>query len=144
MSVLGLMILAAAARPGAVVLLPKAFLNLAQAAGGTHAGGAASAAMQAAVDPLTQRIQWVIQHCRPVPSRLIGPDAAQAGVMFDRARQCCPAGVQPCQVRSTVIRSSLRRAGSAAESTFAHWTSEASAASTASRPPITPSGIDQS
>lgn len=56
------------------VQLPAVFLQMA----GSRAG-----AVQGESLPITERISWIARHCPPVPPAQIGPDAVQAGVLFD-------------------------------------------------------------
>lgn len=60
------------------VLFPDVLGNLAKG-GGSGAGIDANA--------LVGRVRWTGTHCRPVPPKLIGPAAAQAGILFDCAHQ---------------------------------------------------------
>ncbi|HWE91569.1 MAG TPA: glycosyltransferase family 39 protein, partial [Pseudonocardiaceae bacterium] len=70
------------------VVLPKVFIDIGNAASSGRGSDKSSSEVQSSVvDSLTQRIGWVSEHCRPVPPRAIGPDAAQAGVLFDCAKR---------------------------------------------------------
>ena len=65
------------------VLFPDVLRNLAKAQSG---GGPARGSTNIEADALVGRVRWTATHCRPVPPNLIGPAAAQAGILFACSR----------------------------------------------------------
>lgn len=63
------------------VLLPKAIIDFGKSGAGALTKGDTGDSTAA----IGERIGWLGHHCRPVPPNRIGPDAADAGVLFDCA-----------------------------------------------------------